>query len=179
MASTFPLELVTPERLLFSEEVEAIRAPGVTGSFGILANHAPLLTELATGLIKLTLLNGSEAIIATSGGFLEVSHNKVTILADSAQLSDEIDVEKAKAAAERARKLLELPDDGSLEALPHLIDHVATLAERIEAAIRASLLQELEVFPALRFGIGQRIAHRRDDIGLLRRRRRGLRGLGA
>ena len=129
MASTFPLELVTPERLLFSEEVEAIRAPGVTGSFGILANHAPLLTELATGLIKLTLLNGSEAFIATSGGFLEVSHNKVTILADSAQLSDEIDVEKAKAAAERARKLLELPDDGSLdaEALRKELEHAQNL----------------------------------------------------
>ena len=110
MASNFPLELVTPERMLFSEEISELRAPGVDGSFGILANHAPLLTELATGLIKITLANGVESFIATSGGFLEVSNNKVTILADSAQLADEIDVEKAKAAAERARKLLELPD---------------------------------------------------------------------
>ena len=115
MASNFPLELVTPERLLFSEEISELRAPGIDGSFGILAHHAPLLTELATGLIKITLANGSEAYIATSGGFLEVSNNKVTILADSAQLSDEIDVEKAKAAADRARKLLELPD-GSADA---------------------------------------------------------------
>ena len=115
MASNFPLELVTPERMLFSEEISELRAPGIVGSFGILANHAPLLTELATGLIKITLANGTESFIATSGGFLEVSNNKVTILADSAQLADEIDVEKAKAAAERARKLLELPD-GSQDA---------------------------------------------------------------
>ncbi len=115
MASNFPLELVTPERMLFSEEISELRAPGIDGSFGILANHAPLLTELATGLIKIKLANGTESFIATSGGFLEVSNNKVTILADSAQLADEIDVEKAKAAAERARKLLELPD-GSQDA---------------------------------------------------------------
>ena len=107
---TFPLELVTPERLLFSEEVQAVRAPGVGGSFGVLAGHAPLLTELETGLIKVTLASGEEAYIATSGGFMQVSREKVIILADSAELSEEIDVERARAAAERARKLLEVPD---------------------------------------------------------------------
>ena len=56
--ATFPLELVTPERLLFSEEVQAIRAPGVEGSLGVQAGHAPLLTELITGLIKVTLADG-------------------------------------------------------------------------------------------------------------------------
>jgi len=113
--STFPLELVTPERILFSEEVQAVRAPGVTGSFGVLARHAPMLTELTTGLIKLTLANGFEAFIATSGGFMEVSRKKVIILADSAELSEEIDVDKARASADRARKLLEVPD-GSVDA---------------------------------------------------------------
>lgn len=109
MASTFPLELVTPEKLLFSENVQSIRAPGVGGSFGVLAQHAPMLTELEIGLIKLTLANGSEAYMATSGGFLQVSRDKVIVLADSAELSQEIDVERAKAAATRARQLLEVP----------------------------------------------------------------------
>lgn len=109
MASTFPLELVTPERILFSEEVRSVRAPGVEGSFGVLAHHAPLLTELTTGLIKLELADGREAYIATSGGFLQVSKEKVIILADAAELSEEIDVERAKAAATRARQLLEVP----------------------------------------------------------------------
>lgn len=107
--ATFPLELVTPERLLFSEEVQAIRAPGVEGSLGVLAGHAPLLTELMTGLIKVTLADGSEAFIATSGGFLQVNKEKVIILADTAELSEEIDVERAKAAAAKARQLLEVP----------------------------------------------------------------------
>ena len=104
--ATFPLELVTPERKLFSEEVQAVRVPGVEGSLGILAGHAPLLTELTTGLIKLTLADGQTAYIATSGGFMQVSREKVIILADSAELSEEIDVERARAAAEQARQQL-------------------------------------------------------------------------
>ena len=100
---------MTPERVLFSEEVQAIRAPGVEGSLGVLAGHAPLLTELMTGLIKVTLADGSEAFIATSGGFLQVNKDKVIILADTAELSEEIDVERAKAAAAKARQLLEVP----------------------------------------------------------------------
>ncbi len=107
--ATFPLELVTPERLLFSEEVQAIRAPGVEGSLGVLAGHAPLLTELITGLIKVTRADGSEAFIATSGGFLQVNKEKVIILADTAELSEEIDVERARATADKARQLLEVP----------------------------------------------------------------------
>ncbi|HLK55147.1 MAG TPA: F0F1 ATP synthase subunit epsilon [Chthonomonadaceae bacterium] len=113
--ATFPLELVTPEKVMFSEEVQAIRAPGVEGSFGVLAKHAPMLAELTTGLIKVTRINGFEAFIATSGGFLQVTREKVIILADSAELSEEIDVERARATAERARKLLEVPD-GSIDA---------------------------------------------------------------
>ena len=126
--ATFPLELVTPERILFSEEVQAVRAPGINGSFGVLARHAPMLTELTTGLIKLTLANGFDAYIATGGGFMEVSRNKVIILADSAELSEEIDVDKARAAAERARKLLEVPD-GSIdaEALRRELEHAENL----------------------------------------------------
>lgn len=113
--ANFPLELVTPERLLFSEDVQAVRAPGIDGSFGVLAGHAPLLTELQVGLIKITLPNGFDAFIATSGGYMQVSREKVIILAESAELSEEIDVDRARAAAERARKLLEVPD-GSIDA---------------------------------------------------------------
>lgn len=108
--ATFPLELVTPERVLFSEEVQAVQAPGVEGSFGVLAGHAPLLTELKTGLIKLTLTDGTDAYIATSGGFLQVSRQKVLILADSAELSEEIDVERARLAAVEAERLLQVPE---------------------------------------------------------------------
>ena len=105
----FPLELVTPERMMFSAEVQAVRAPGIEGSFGVLAGHAPMLTKLATGLIKLTQMNGEDAFIATSGGFVQVTRKKMIILADSAELSEEIDVDRARASADRARKLLEVP----------------------------------------------------------------------
>jgi len=107
--ATFPLELVTPERVLFSEEVQAVRAPGIDGSFGVLAGHAPLLTELTVGLLKVTLPSGLDTFIATGGGFMQVSKEKVIILADSAELAEEIDVERARAAATRARQLLEVP----------------------------------------------------------------------
>jgi F-type H+-transporting ATPase subunit epsilon len=108
--STFPLELVTPERLLFSEEVQTVQAPGIDGSFGVLKGHAAMLTELQIGLIKLTRTNGLDAYIATGGGYMQVGKDKVIILAESAELSDEIDVDRARAAADRARKLLEVPD---------------------------------------------------------------------
>lgn len=107
--ATFQLDLVTPERLLFSETIQAIRAPGVEGSFGVLAGHAPLLAELGPGLIKITRANGFEAFIATSGGFLQVGREKVIILADTAELPEEIDVERANRAAEEARLRLETP----------------------------------------------------------------------
>ncbi len=109
MATTFHLDLVTPERLLFSAEVQQVRAPGINGSFGVMANHAPLLTALETGLIKITLPNGLDSYIAAAGGFMQVSREKVIILADSAELSEEIDVDRAKIAAAEARRLLEVP----------------------------------------------------------------------
>ncbi len=110
--ATFPLELVTPEKLLYSEQVQAVQAPGIDGSFGVLAGHASLLTELQVGLIKLTLPSGLDAFIATSGGYMQVNEDKVIILAESAELSEEIDLERAKTAEERARKLLDLPGSG-------------------------------------------------------------------
>ena len=130
--ATFPLELVTPERMLFSEEVQAIRAPGVDGSLGVMAGHAPLLTELTTGLIKVTLADGSEAFIATSGGFLQVNKDKVIILADTAELSEEIDVERAKTAAAKVRQLLEVPGS-NIDA-----DELRLAVERAQNRIRVA-----------------------------------------
>jgi F-type H+-transporting ATPase subunit epsilon len=108
--ASFLLDLVTPERLLFSEQVQAVRAPGVEGSFGVLSGHAPMLTELQIGLIKVTLPDHSEAFIATAGGFMQVTRQRVIILADSAELSEEIDVERARRAADRARRHLEVKE---------------------------------------------------------------------
>lgn len=104
--ATFLLELVTPERVLLSEQVKHVRAPGIEGSFGVLANHAPLMTALAVGLVKVEHANGDLEYIATSGGFMEVSREKVIILADTAERAADIDISRAEAAISAARQHL-------------------------------------------------------------------------
>lgn len=104
--ATFPLELVTPERVMLSEEVRSVRAPGIEGSLGILAGHAPLMTALTVGIIKIEHANGDLEFIATSGGFMEVNPQKVIILADTAERASDIDLARAEAAVARAREHL-------------------------------------------------------------------------
>ncbi len=100
------LEIVTAERVVYSEDVSVLVAPGDAGELGILPNHAPLLTTLAPGEMRVTK-DGEETYMAVSGGFLEVIGNKVTILADTAEQADEIDEARAESALERARERVE------------------------------------------------------------------------
>jgi F-type H+-transporting ATPase subunit epsilon len=102
----FHLEIVTPRRVTFSGEVQSFSAPGVMGGFQVLHSHAPLLSAVAIGEVKLLDTDGKESRYATSGGFVEVRNNKVVFLAETAERSDEIDGDRAKAAQERARKRL-------------------------------------------------------------------------
>ena len=130
--ATFPLELVTPERLMFSEEVQSVSAPGVEGPFGVLAGHAPLLTQLTVGLIKITLPGGRDELIATTGGFMQVSREKVIIIADSAQRANEIDLERERAEAARMQQALEVP--GSNIDSEKLREDLQAALNRIEVA---------------------------------------------
>ena len=99
--ATLKLEVVTAERLVFSDEVNAVTAPGVEGQLGILPHHARLMTVLQPG--ELTIRKGSEEIpLAIGGGYLEVLPDKVIVLADSAERADEIDLSRAEAARKRA-----------------------------------------------------------------------------
>ena len=100
------LEIVTAERVVYSEEVSVLVAPGADGELGILPNHSPLLTTLAPGEIRVTK-DGEETFMAVSGGFLEVLGNKVTILADTAEPADEIDIDRAEQALQRAQEGVE------------------------------------------------------------------------
>ena len=97
------LEIVTAERLVYSEEVDAVVAPGIDGELGILPRHAPLLTILNPGEIRV-LKNGKESLIAVGGGFLEVMGDKITILADTAEHAEEIDVQRSEEALKLAQK---------------------------------------------------------------------------
>ena len=99
------VDIVTPERMLISDEVDMVTLPGMSGQMGILRGHAPLLSTLDIGEIVLHRGNESE-YIAVGGGVAEVRPDKVTILADSAEHEAEIDLERAQAAMERAQKFL-------------------------------------------------------------------------
>jgi len=101
--ATMRLDIVTAEKLVYSDEVSSVVAPGAEGQLGILPNHAPLLTSLKPGELKV-LKEGEETNIAVSGGFLEVLKNVVTILADTAERAEDIDVERAEAALKRAQE---------------------------------------------------------------------------
>jgi F-type H+-transporting ATPase subunit epsilon len=108
---TFTLSIVTPEHILFEEEVESIVVPGVQGYLGVLAHHAPLITPIVPGRLTVRKSSATDIIMAISGGFLEVSHNKATVLADAVEYADEIDIERAKQALERVReRLIDKPE---------------------------------------------------------------------
>ncbi|MDS1030330.1 F0F1 ATP synthase subunit epsilon [Bacillota bacterium LX-D] len=111
MADKIVMEIVTPERLVLREEVDEIKSvPASQGCLGVLPNHAPLITSLEPGVLEYTT-GGQNSKIAVSGGFMEVFANKVTILADTAENSDEIDMDRARRAKDRAeRRLKERPD---------------------------------------------------------------------
>jgi len=103
--NTIKLEVVTPDRKVVSEEVEMVVAPAAEGYLGILANHAPLITSLQIGMLKYTA-GGQEQKLAISGGFLEVKDNRAVVLAEAAERPEEIDVQRALAAKERAERRL-------------------------------------------------------------------------
>jgi len=134
MADTIELEIVTPERLVVKDRAEEIQIPGRNGYLGILPGHAPLITELAVGEIKYTNA-GVSTRLSVAWGFAEVLPDKVTILAEAAELAADIDVPRAEAARDRAQqKLKEGGDSGEYEE--------ATLAlSRAEARIAVAKQQ--------------------------------------
>ena len=106
MARNIHLEVVTPEKIVVSEEAQIVASPGSEGEFGVLPGHTPFLTTLKTGMIRYTDVNGKEHYIFVSGGFAEALPDKVTVLAESAEKRSEIDVERARAAQQRAEERL-------------------------------------------------------------------------
>ncbi len=118
-------EIVTAERMVYSDEVDVVIAPGVEGQLGILPNHASLLTMLQPGELVVRK-EGEETEMFVSGGFLEVMQNRVTLLADVAERAEEIDIARAEEAKRRAEEQIK-------ERLPEMDLAVA------EAALRRAL----------------------------------------
>ena len=106
MAGNIKLEIVTPDKAVVSEEVKIVMAPGSLGEFGVLIGHTPFLTTLRTGIVRFIDIQGTERYVFVNGGFAEALPNKVTILAESAEKREDIDLDRAKASQERAEKRL-------------------------------------------------------------------------
>ncbi|MCY4170698.1 MAG: ATP synthase F1 subunit epsilon [Bacteroidetes bacterium] len=96
------VDIVAPDKRVFQGDAVGIRAPGIDGSFQILYNHAPMIAYLSVGPLVVTLSNAEKTVFATSGGFIEVIGNVVTVLAETAESASEIDTERAKKAEQRA-----------------------------------------------------------------------------
>jgi F-type H+-transporting ATPase subunit epsilon len=105
MASTIQLELVTPERLLVSEAVDEVIAPGFLGEFGVLPEHTFYLTILSIGVMCYRI-GGETFKIALGGGFAEVTPERVVVMADVAERAEEIDIDRARKAFERAEAVV-------------------------------------------------------------------------
>ena len=105
MAQQITLEVVTPSGAVVNEDADIVNAPGYGGDFGVLANHAPFLSTIKTGILSYESGKKREYLM-TSGGFCEVSNNKITFLVESAEFGHQIDVDRAMKAKERAEKRL-------------------------------------------------------------------------
>ena len=138
--ATFRLELVTAERLVYSEDVDMVVAWGIEGQMAILPSHAPLMTMLQPGELMVKK-GGQDAYLAVTGGFLEVRPDRVIILADACERADEIDIVRAQEARKRASELMKAP--------PATVDLAAA-----EAALRRSIV---------RLKVAERIRRRRGQ----------------
>jgi F-type H+-transporting ATPase subunit epsilon len=105
------LDIVTAERVVFSEDVDEVIAPGIEGQLGILPHHAPLMTTLHTGELRVKKA-GEELSMVISGGYLEVRPDRVIVLADVAERAEEIDLARAEEAKKRAHEELKLRPKG-------------------------------------------------------------------
>ncbi|MDD5426937.1 MAG: ATP synthase F1 subunit epsilon [candidate division Zixibacteria bacterium] len=129
----FHLSIVTPEKSYFEGEIKSLVVPGTEGYLGILSQHAPLITALMPGKIEFRDEHDQVCIMAVSGGFLEISNNLATILADTVEKAEEIDIERARAAYEREKKRLISAGAGETDIdLPSVRAALARAANRIK-----------------------------------------------
>jgi F-type H+-transporting ATPase subunit epsilon len=127
--ATLRLDVVTAEREVYSDEVDAVVAPGVEGELGILPRHAPLVTMLQPGVMRLRK-GADESLMAITGGFLQVFNDRVLVLADAAERAEEIEESRAEEARQRAASELQAASRGD-----------AATAEAARLALRRSLVR--------------------------------------
>ncbi len=131
--ATLHLEIVTQEQRLFSGDVDMVVAPGGEGEMGVLPHHAPVLTTLKEGVLRVKQ-GGGEELFSIGGGFMEVQPDHVIVLADVAEKAEDIDIARAEEARRRAEQLLKDRPSG--------LDVEAALASLHRAQIRISIAQK-------------------------------------
>jgi len=108
----FRLSIVTPEKIFFEADIRSLIVPGTEGYLGVLSNHAPLITALRPGKIEFRDIDDKQHFLAVTSGFLEVSSNVATLLADAVEETEELDVQRAEAARDRAWEMLKAAGSG-------------------------------------------------------------------
>ena len=128
------LEIVTQERRVYlADDVEMVIAPGSEGELGILPRHAPLITSLEEGVMRVKRAGGREEVLAIHGGFMEVLPDQVTVLADAAERAEEIDLARAEEARQRAEELMKQRREDKVD-----YAHAGTALRRSLVRLRAA-----------------------------------------
>lgn len=109
--SLFLINIATPEGKMFSGEISSCTAQGVNGKFQVLTDHAPLISMIDVGEMKIEMENSKIEYLSTSGGFLEIENNEMNIVVETAEWAKDIDVDRAKAAKDRAEKRMDEKSD--------------------------------------------------------------------
>jgi F-type H+-transporting ATPase subunit epsilon len=130
MADRLQLDVITPERRLISEAVDAVNVPGLGGELGILPGHTPLISQLQTGVLSYTQ-GGSVRRLLVSGGFVEVKDDRVSVLADLAETPDEVDAARARQEREQAERTL-----NAFSGSPEELEEVRAQLERASARLQ-------------------------------------------
>lgn len=100
-------QILTPNGALYKDEVKGVQMPGTMGSFEVKVGHAALVSTLETGRVRIRPVTGDDIDVAVSGGFVEVNNNKLTLLAEAAEMKSDIDTERAEKARDEAKQNLE------------------------------------------------------------------------
>lgn len=134
------LEIITPNKIAFKGEVQSITVPGTEGSFQVLKNHAPLMSTIEIGEVKVALSDDERKYYATGGGTVEVLNNHVLVLADSLEEIESIDIERAQKAKERAENhLTHKTDTTDVERAEQALMRAVNRLRLVEKHIRAEV----------------------------------------
>ncbi len=138
--ATLNLEIITPDKAVFKGEIISVTIPGVKGRFQVLINHAPLVSIFEIGMIEVVTQDNRSSFYATGGGTAEVLNNNVLILADSLELAENIDVERAENAMKRAKERLEKREEGTdIERAENALKKAVNRLNIVEKHLRAEV----------------------------------------